>query len=594
MHPRPVSSRLGMLAAGLVLLAACSPPAPQPGAVAPQGASSAPDSPAATPVAREDHVELALTVHPAATQAAMDVLAEGGTAADASVAAAAVLSVVEPHFSNLIAGETSALYRDAGTGEIESLSAVGHVGAEYTREDYEQRGATGYGLYQSLVPGAWDGWMLLLSEHGELGLDRLLQPAIELARDGHEISDDLATRLAAATEIGAVNDTASALYLPDGQPLQAGDRVVQTDFARTLQTISDSYAAARSREAGLQEARDVVYRGEVGREVVEAIQADGGYVTEEDLAGFEAEIDPSISLPWDEEVTVHQNPPPSQGLTMLATLNTLRTADLSAGPDDPATVHTMIEATKLAMADREAYVGDPDITEAPLEEVLTPEYGEAQLDRIQPDAALEWPIDDGLTSMNNTTTFQVVDAAGDAVAVTTSTGFQLVTAGDTGIMMDNRMRFMTAEDEESPNHLEPGKQVRYTGNPWMATRGEDLWLMGGTIGADVQSQVQAQHFLGVVEFDLDVSEAVARPRFVTESVPNSVVPHEAPNVINLEEGYPDTVREGLLASGQDVVPGSDPGAFGYGTVVELSPDGSDATLGTDPRVETSTGDTRTP
>lgn len=594
MHPRPVVARVGTIAAGLALLGACSVPAQQPGPLLQQEAPSSPGSPAATPATRDDHVELALTVHPAATEAAMDVLADGGTAADASVAAAAVLSVVEPHFSNLIAGETSALYRDAGTGSIQSLSAVGYVGAEYTQEEYEQRGTTGYGLYQSLVPGAWDGWMLLLAEHGELGLDRVLEPAIALARDGHQVSDDLAARLAVASEFGGVNETAAALYLPGGEPLEAGDEVVQADFARTLQTISDSYAATGSREEGLQEARDVVYRGEVGQQVVEAIQADGGYVTEDDLAGFEAELDASISMPWDDEVTVHQNPPPSQGLTMLAALNTLREADLSAGPDDPGTVHQVIEAVKLAMADREAYIGDPDLTEAPVAEALSPEYGQAQLARIQPDTALEWPIDDGLTSMNNTTTFQIVDAAGNAAAVTTSTGYQFVTAGDTGIMMDNRMRFMTAEDEESPNHLEPGTQVRYTGNPWMATRGDDLWLMGGTIGADVQSQVQTQHFLGVAEFGLDVSEAVARPRFVTESVPNSIVPHEAPNVINLEEGYPEAVREGLLASGQDVVPGSAPGAFGYGTVVELAADGSDATLGTDARVATSTGETRTP
>ncbi|MVA77740.1 gamma-glutamyltransferase family protein [Auraticoccus sp. F435] len=539
-------------------------------------------------------VEVALTVHPAATEAALDVLADGGSAADAAVAAAAVLSVVEPYFSNVIGGETSALHRDGETGRIQSLSGVGYVGEEYTVEDYRTRGETGYGLYQSLVPGAWGGWMLLLEEHGRLGLDRLLQPAVELAREGHPAGSDLAERLAISVEGGAVNAAAEEVYLPEGTPLREGETVVQRDFAETLTTLSESYTAAGDHDEGLRAARDALYEGPLAEQVVEAIQADGGYVTLADMARFEARLTEPLSLAWDEQVTVHQNPPPSQGLAMVAALNTLRTADLSGGPEDPAAVHLQVEAMKLAMADREAYVGDPDLTRAPLEQVLSEEYGTAQLARIDPDAALAWPITDGVEEMTNTTTFQVVDASGDAVAVTTSTGFQLTAAGETGIMLNNRMRFMTADDPGSPNHLQPGKRVRYTGNPWMATRGEELWLLGGVIGVDTQPQVQTQHFIAVAEFGMTPAEAVAAPRLVTEFHPDSVAPHEVPNVLQVEGSLPDDVVRSLRDKGQEVVVDAPGAVFGYGSVVELAPGRRGAELGEDPRVETSTGEVRGP
>lgn len=549
---------------------------------------AAPETSAA-PEPPEPHVEAAITVDPAATGAAMDVLAEGGTAADAAVAAAAVLSVVEPHYSNLIGAETSALWFDAEDEQVRSLDAVGTVGSEYDRGDYVGRGATSAGLYQSLVPGAWDGYMVLLAEEGSLGLDRLLQPAIDLATEGFEASADLAAQLAGYAGTASLNPAAASVYAPGGQPVRAGQTVVQEDFAATLRTISEAYTEAGDRESGLQAARDLVYEGAIADSLVDAIQSAGGYVTADDMAGYEAELVDAISVEYG-DLTVHQAPPNTQGLTMLTALNTLGKADLSGGRADPDVWQLMIESLKLALADREEFVGDPEFTDVPVDELLAPAYGESQLARIDLDSSMQWPISDGL---NNTTTFQVVDGEGNAAAVTTSTGFQLTAAGDTGVMLGSRMRYMEADDEGSPNYIRPGAKVRYTGNPWMATNAEGLSLLGGNIGGDTQAQVQTQHFLNIVEFGMTPAEAVAAPRFVSQAQPNSVAPHRVANDVRIEDGTPADVVASLRQRGQNLLPASGRGPFGTGSVIRIADDGQSAELGTDPRAGgTSTGDSR--
>lgn len=541
---------------------------------------------------REPTTAAALTVHPTATQTAIDVLDEGGTAADAAVAVAAVLSVIEPYYSNLIAGETAALYHDGGTGEIRSLEAVGTVGSDFDLDAYRSRGATGFGLYQSLVPGSWDGWITLLQEEGELELDRLLEPAITLARDGHPATAATATQIRSALESNALNAPAREIYVPGGNPVSAGGTIVQSDFADTLQGIADVYTSAGDREAGLSAARDHVYTGDLGQRLLDASREGGATFTAEDMASYSSRIVDPIRLDYAGH-TVYQNPPASQGLTMLIALNILSGADLSAENADAAdTAHTMIEAVKLAMADREAYIGDPAFTDVPVDELLDPAYGRRQLERIDLNTSANWPIEPGLDE--DTTTFQIVDHDGNAIAVTTSTGYQFITAGDTGVMMNNRMRYMTATDSSSPNFLEPGKRVRYTGNPYMVTGEDGLRLLGGNIGGDSQAQVQTQHVVGVLNFGLTAPEAIARHRFVTQAQPGSIAPHNAPNRVRIETTTPGTVVDSLRQRGQDVNLTSGVGPFGYGSMIELIDGGREVSLGIEPRLETSTGQTSPP
>lgn len=563
-------------------------------AVAPPTSSTAPPTtvPTTEPTP-EPRVAAAVTVYPEASQTAMDVLADGGTAADAAVAVAAVLSVMEPRYSNVISGELAALYHDGSSGDIESLEAVGAVGSDFDLAEYRARGAAGFGLYQSLVPGAWGGWMLMLREYGELDLDRLLAPAIALARDGHPITAATARQAVTSLQQGAMNQPAQQVFAPNGRVPGAGETVVQADFASSLQSIADAYGAAPDRLSGLQAARDYVYEGELGQRILAAARADGASFTATDMASYRAQFKEPITLEYRDDATVHQNPPTSQGITMLMALNILNQTELpadSAGSADAAQLQ--IEAMKLAMADREAYVGDPNFTDVPIEELLSAEYGQQQFARIDLNSSAQWPIQGGLDG--DTTTFQIVDDAGNAITVTTSTGYQFTAAGDTGIMMSNRMRYMTADNPQSPNFLEPGKQVRYTGNPYMVTDSNGLRLIGGAIGGDTQSQIQTQAVVNVLDFGLSPAEAISRHRFVTQTVPNSVVPHGVPNRVRIESSTPGDIVSSLRQRGQNVELTAGVGPFGYGSMIELIDDGQNAEIGTETRTDTSTGLVRLP
>ena len=318
----------------------------------------------------------------------------------------------------------------------------------------------------------------------------------------------------------------------------------------------------------------------------------GGTFTAADMAGYEAQLLETITLEY-EDAVVHQNPPPSQGLTMLTALNTIAQADL--GPDDadqPATTHLMVEALKLAMADREEWVGDPAFTDVPVEGLLEESYGERQLDRIDDGASIDAPID---STLQNTTTFQVVDRFGDAVAVTTSTGYQLMAAGDTGVMVNNRIRYMTADDTDSPNFIEPGKKVRYTGNPYLVTTQDGaLRMLGGIIGGDTQAQVQTQNVVSVLTFGLDATQAIERPRFVTQNTPGSIAPHSTPNQVRVEESTPGAVVSGLRDRGQNVSLQSGRQPFGSGSMIIVGDDGRSADVGLDPRIPEASGVERPP
>lgn len=531
-----------------------------------------------------------VTAHPLATRAAIGVLDDGGTAADAAVAAAAVLSVVEPFYSHVLGGETSALYWDAESGTLESLEAVGPVGSDFERQSYLARGESGFGLYQSIVPAAWDGWMLLLEEQGRLGLGRILAPAIRAAR-GHSATALLAEQVGIALNNGGMNDAARAVFAPGGRAVQAGERVVQADLARTFEQLVAAYRGADGRDAGLEAARDLAYEGDLAERMLRALSSDGSPITAEDLASYEAEMVEPITLDWGDGVQIHQNPPPSQGITMLMALSVLRDAGVE-GPTDPDTVHTVVEALKLVMNDRNAYVGDPDFSDIPVQRLLSPGYAERQRARIDPGSARSGPLEGSLPGAENTTTFQIVDAEGDAVTATTSIGLQLITAGDTGITMNNRMRFMEATQESSPNYIEPGKQVRYTGNPYVVTRDDRLWFLGGVIGADTQAQVQTQHVLWRLVSGLGPREAVNAPRVVTQSHRNSIAPHAVSNQTRVETSMPGGVVDSLRSRGHSLDLTSGAGPFGYGSMIQVSPDGRRVVVATEPRSPTSTAATR--
>ncbi len=512
-----------------------------------------------------------VSAHRLATEAGFEILGAGGTAADAAVAVAAVLTVVEPFFSSALGGGTWALYYEAAAGEVTSLDGVGPVGSNASVEDYAEKGGLD-GMHQAVVPGAWDGWMLWLQEYGRLDLGEVLAPAIEIGREGFTVTQSLELWLDRQSQLIAERPDTAEIYMPEGRLLRQGDILYQHDLADTFEVLAEAYEEEidQGREQAIQAARDYFYRGPLAEAIVDFSDTHGGYLTLEDFHGFEASIVEPISIQYNEEIKVFQNPPNSQGITQLIALNILKDDNLSQlGPDNADAIHLQVEALKLAFSDRYYHVGDPELTDVPVEELLSDEHARQQRQRIDMETVMEWPIEDGLAEgMNNTTTFHIVDGDGNGAAVTTSLGAQFLVIGDTGIHINNRMRMISVE-EDNPNQLTPGYKVRHTSNPYLALRDGSLYILGGNTGVDNQPQGQMQQFIHIVEFGLSAQEAIDRPRFATTAFPEGTFPYEYENTLELEEGFPQEAIDELSLKGHEVIVG---GAYGSANMIVVDED----------------------
>ena len=542
---------------------------------------------------RVPRVEAVASSHELATEAGLKILEEGGTAADAAVAVAAVLSVVEPWFSSILGGGTWALYYDAPSDTITSVDGVGKTGSKATVADYAARAGTP-GMHQANVPGAFAGWMKWLDEYGNLDLGDVLAPAIEIAREGYPVSRAMAGWLSSQSDVTMARPESARIYAPNGSLLKEDDTVYQHDMADTFEELVRAYDNAR--DGGRSEAIEAVlayyYEGPVAEAIVDFSDQHNGYLTLEDFAGHRADLREPIHIDYNEEIRVYQNPPNSQGITMLLALNNLKNFDFSGlSADDPDAIHAQAEAIKLAFADRHYHVGDPARVDVPVQGLLSEAHRERQSVRIDMDRAMEWPIQDGYeplpNDLSNTTTFHIVDGAGSAAAVTTSLGAQFFVVGDTGIHINHRMRFLST-DASSPNQVAAGFKVRHTSNPYMAFKNGEPYILGGNTGADTQSQAQVQQFLNIVEFGLTAQEAVARPRFISTAWPSTVYSYRVQNVLQVEEGFPASTLSSLRARGHNIEVGN--GTWGDANMIVIHDGGLNADVGTDPRNAASLGE----
>ena len=585
--------------------------APPAGGDATPAATPTPQPPTPTPAPGEtpapvdepaDHAAAVVTAHELATEAGVDILEQGGTAADAAVAVAAALSIVEPWYSSALGGGTWALYYDAADDEVTALDGVGPTPSGATLADFAAR-AGEEGMHQATTPGAWDGWMLWLQEHGRLDLPDILEPAISIGREGYPMGAQM--KMFLNRDPIMERPHTAAIYAPDGTPLQQGNTVYQHDQADTFEALAGAYDGALDdgRDAAIQAARDYFYRGPIAESLVAFSDEHGGYLTLEDFHGFEADIVDPISIDYNDDLTVFQNPPNSQGITQLIALNILKGFDFDGlSPNDPDAVHRQIEAVKLAFADRHHHVGDPARVDVPVEQLLSEEHAEAHRARIDIGSAMHWPIGDhlqlsqqgrgerGEVSVNpfgDTTTFHVVDSEGNGAAVTTSLGNQYLVAGDTGIHINNRNRFNALEDG-NPNQFTPGGKVRHTSNPYLVQRNGELYILGANTGADTQSQAQVQQFMNVVEFGMSAQEAVDHPRWVSMAWPSTIYPHAAPNTLRMEGAFPGELVAALEARAHQVqrIEGE---TYGNASLIVLGDGGAHAETGAEPRNGTSSG-----
>ena len=467
---------------------------------------------------------VAATGHPFATRAAIEVLAEGGNAVDAALTASAVLCVVKPDMCGL-GGDGFAQVVEPH-GAVMAYNAGGTAGSGATLERFPH-GVPRDGLRAACVPGLPDLWALLHQRHATRPLARLLAPAVALAADGFPVSAGLARSCARARERLAASPAAASIFLRAGRPPEAGAGLRQPDLARSLTAFVDG-------------GRDGFYDGEVGRAIAAAFAAEAdGQITAEDLRGHAANAAAPLGRDY-RGYSVCVQPPTSQGHILLQALLLLAGTDLAAlGHGSVEAIHRMIEAKKLAFADRTRFSGDPRFVAVDWDDLLSPARAHRRAQAIDPACARSVP--DADSKLLDTTQFAIGDADGRAVSCIQSLyhpfGCAAVAAG-TGVLLNNRMLGF-ATDPALPNALAPGKRTLHTLHTYTLFRDGRFLLAGGTPGADYQVQTNLQILSALIDHDLDVAAAVAAPRWG----------HGTGLDVLVESRMPQDVRDGLAQRG---------------------------------------------
>lgn len=509
--------------------------------------------------------------HPLAAQAGVQILAAGGDAVDAAIAVAAALNVVEPHMSGIGGDGFFMIYR-ADRRDVACLNGTGPSPQAARRERYLSDGIPPHGIRSVSVPGLVDAWCQAHARYGTLPLARVLEPAIGLAEEGFPISRKLAEAIAGCGGPLTTFPTSAAIFAPAGQPLGPGERLVQRDLGSTFRRLA-------------AEGSELFYRGDLARAMARFSREMDGFLDEADLAAFHARWQEPIRTTY-HGCEVLEFPPNSSGHVLLQELNLVEQFDLpSLGWNTAATVHLMVEAKKLAFADREKYLADPDFVRVPIEGLLSKAYAAERAARIDPDRANPDPLAGRPEASEETTCFCVVDRQGNAVcqlqSLQSGFGSQLI-AGDTGILLNNRMTYWRLE-EEHIDCLQPGKRVRHTMNPVMVLRDGRLLLVCGTPGADTQVQTNLQLVTSVIDFGLDVQEAVEAPRWRhCQNGTESTWPHTCADELLLEARFDEATREGLSARGHAVRVIGPWDAAGSAMAIQIAPDGA-LFSGADPR-----------
>jgi gamma-glutamyltranspeptidase/glutathione hydrolase len=438
-----------------------------------------------------------------------------------------------------------------------AISGQGTAPARATIDWFRSAGISlipGNGLLPAMVPGAFGAWIAALAEFGTLPLRDVMQPALELAHDGFAMYPALRRSILQHEEKFRTQwPTSAAVYLPHGRAPAVGDCFRQQDWAGAMGRTVDAEELALHRGAdrrtALQAARDEFYRGSIAlsiglwSEEKEFLDHSGrahrGLLRYDDLAAYETRIEEPMSIDY-QGYRVHKCGPWSQGPVFLQQLRLLEGFDLPAlGHNSAAYIHTVIEAAKLAFADRDRYYGDPLFVDVPLGQLLSREYAAARRQLIDPERAslaifpgeltsgTETPPPDVLEDRRDTTHLDAIDRDGLMISATPSGGWMPsspVVAG-LGFPLGTRGQMFWL-DPEHPSSLRPGKRPRTTLTPSLVTRDGRPYMVFGTPGGDQQDQWTLQFFLNVVEFGMDLQAAVDAPLFHTDHFPSSFYPRE--------------------------------------------------------------------
>jgi gamma-glutamyltranspeptidase/glutathione hydrolase len=513
--------------------------------------------------------------HPLAAQAAARILDAGGNAIDAGVAAGLMLGVVHPDMVSF-AGVAPILVHVGATGETYEVSGVGPYPRRATADFFRAHcgGQIPPGVLRTVVPAAPDSWCVALERWGTVTFRNVVAPALECAERGFPLSTFSASMIGANAARYRQFPTSAAQYLPGGAPPAPGDLFVQTELAETIKLMIEGEMRARrlGRARAIRAARDVFYKGEIAQRIALFHRQEGGLLEVEDLAGFHAEIAPALKGGFrDYEVATCGFW--CQGPVLLQMLNLIEPVDFGAlGHNSPRALHVLVEAMKLAFADREAYYGDPRHVKVPAEALLSKAYADARRSLIREDRA--WPemppagdpeatsavrngangsaAPGGATPPGSLDTAYVcvVDESGNGFSATPSDpSVDSPVVPGVGCVVSPR----GSQGWLVPGHaseVAPGKRPRLTPAPAMAFRDGRLFMPFGTPGGDVQQQAMLQVFLNLTAFGMPPQQAVEAPRVATRSFPDSFWPHaNYPGQLDVETNIPAETRATLAALG---------------------------------------------
>ena len=533
--------------------------------------------------------------HWLATAAGYRILEQGGNAIDAGVAAGIVLGTVLPHWVSF-GGVAPMIIHRADRGETVSIDGLGRWPSAANIEYFNSHsgGEIRSGVLQCITPGAPDAYFSALKKYGSMSFEQIVTPALELAETGFPTSISLKEAL----EIGTAQTTAfelrtgsgtqgaegnihtwpstNSIFMPDGKVPAIGQVIFQKDLAKTFSRLIavERSKSNKGREAALEATRDFFYKGEIAKEITDFIQSQGGLLSMADMASYRVLIEPPTTGHF-RDVEIRTCGPWSQGPVNIQALQILESFDLkSMGHNSADYLHVIIEALKLSFADREAFYGDPEFVDVPINGLTSKGYAAMRHQTIDmmnafpemPAAGDPWPYQGDNRSgiprspaqkdgplQPDTSYACTVDRWGNAFSITPSDGIYGAPIVPGLGMIASARGSQSWLDPKHASSLQPGKRPRLTPNPAMAFKNGQFWMAYGTPGGDTQCQSMVQSLLNMVEFGMNPQEAVEAPRVATFSFPSSFWPHSYyPGQAAAEARIEADVIENLKARGHKI------------------------------------------
>lgn len=517
------------------------------------------------------------SAHPLASQVGVDILKAGGNAIDAAVAVGFALGVVEPNASGIGGGGFMLIWlAESGRSvyiDFREQATTGATADMYTLDEDGKIKANDQGFNPAViggrsvaVPGEVAGLLLAQEEFGSMSRKQLMQPAIDHAEQGVPVSNVLAGMISDNYDVLLTYPASAAIYLSDDFPKSVGEKVSNTDLAKTLRLVAEK-------------GREGFYAGPVAESIVKAVQGDGGTMTLEDLAGYNVSYRVPITGSYRGYDLISSPPPSAGGTHVIELLNIMENFDVAGmGLGSAESLHAWAEAMKLAYGDRAAFMGDPDYVEVPYRELAGKAYAGKRYARIDMNhAAEEFPVDDPLSSDSGSTThFSVVDAAGNMVACTKTINHFFgsgITAPGTGVLLNDQMDDFDKRPGRQ-NSIETGKKPLSNMSPTLLLKDGKPFATLGTPGGMRIISTMGLLISNLVDHGMDIQSAIEAPR----------INNYEDGALKLESRIPEDVREALVQKGHELQVKKDFDLyFGGAQGIVIDPESGELHGGADPR-----------